>query len=327
MMKKIFIYFILFLAGKVCIAQQLTLTSQYMQNDFLINPAIAGTKYHNILQGSIRRQWLGIKEAPVTQFISGHGYLGYNLGFGGMVFNEASGPTRRTGISFTTAYHLILKKKSREQQHVLSFGMQGVIAQHYLDKENLVTYYPNDPTIAAAYSSQTIPDISLGVYYHNMDDYYVGLSCMNILQTRVDLYNIPNPVNNNFVRNYYLTGGGNIHFNPVFKINPSFLLRAIEAGPVLQVDLNLKAIYSEKYWAGVSYRHKDAVAVMAGIYLHEVSFGYSYDFTLSNLRKFSAGSHELTFCVLLDKVGENFYKTDPGHYRIKKGTFKPARSF
>lgn len=325
-MKKLLSFFIFCLFTWQTNAQQLTLSSQYMFNDYMINPAIAGTKYHNILHGSIRRQWVGIKEAPVTQFISGHGYLGYNLGFGGMLFNEASGPTRRTGMAFSTAYHLLIKKKRDGNQHTLSFGISGIIAQHYLDKDNLVTYYPNDPTIAAAYSSQTIPDVSFGFYYHNLDKYYIGLSCLNIIQSKTDLYNIPNPVNNFFVRNYYLTGGGVMQVNNKFTLNPSFLLRGIEAGPVLQCDLNLRGTYLKKYWAGASYRHKDAIATMIGVHFQEMSIGYSYDITLSAIRGYSAGSHEITCILLLDKIGQNFYKTNPGQYRMKKGTYKPSRS-
>ena len=307
-------------------SQQLSLHSQYMFNDFILNPAIAGTTHDTPLHFSFRRQWVGIEEAPVTQFLSGNGYLGYNLGFGAVLFNEASGPTRRTGVSVSTAYHLILKKMSQEDQHVISFGLSGLLTQHYLDKEKLITYFPDDPTIAAAYNSQMVPDASFGVYYHNMDNYFAGISVINLFQTKSDLYNIPNDIKNNFVRNYYVYGGGKLEMNNKFAIQPSFLLQGIESLPV-QIDLNARFIYLKKYWLGVSYRHQDAIVAMFGIKYNEYAFGYSYDATLSDLRNFSSGSHELTLTLLLNKFGANFYKTDPGNYRMKKGRFKPVRSF
>ena len=58
--------------------QQTALNSQYMFNDFAINPAVAGTKNYTPLSLSFRRQWMGIDEAPVTQHLMAHTYIGEN---------------------------------------------------------------------------------------------------------------------------------------------------------------------------------------------------------------------------------------------------------
>ena len=51
--------------------------------------------------------------------------------------------------------------------------------------------------------------------------------------------------------------------------------------------------YKEDYWGGVSYRHLDAVIIMAGMKYRKMYFGVSYDYTLSKLRQFSYGSTEI----------------------------------
>ena len=70
--------------------QQTALNSQYLYNDFAINPAVAGSKNYSPLSLNVRRQWLGIDEAPVTQNLMLHGFLGQNTGGGFHFFNDAS---------------------------------------------------------------------------------------------------------------------------------------------------------------------------------------------------------------------------------------------
>ena len=76
-------------------AQQTALNSQYLYNDFAINPAVAGSKNYSPLSLSVRRQWLGIDEAPVTQNLMLHGFLGQHTGGGIHMYNDASGPSKR----------------------------------------------------------------------------------------------------------------------------------------------------------------------------------------------------------------------------------------
>ena len=48
------------------IAQQLPVYSQYMMNKFLINPAVAGSEGYTAFNLTTRKQWIGVKEAPLT---------------------------------------------------------------------------------------------------------------------------------------------------------------------------------------------------------------------------------------------------------------------
>ncbi len=309
-------------------AQQLTNHTQYMFNDFALNPAVAGTKTFMPVNLSFRRQWVGIKEAPVTQFISTHGYVGYNMGMGVQLYNEATGPTRRTGVSVSGAYHLIIDKTEynmglgEDNQHTISFGMSFMLNQLALDKSKLISYTPNDPTVIEAYNNQLNPDANFGVYYHNLNKYYFGVSVMNLFQGKSDIYNVPNTIKNFYVRNYYLSGGATMHLKEKWLMAPSFLVQYIEAG-VFQVDVGSRFIFDKKYWFGMSYRHQDAIIPMVGLNFTQMRFGYSYDITLSQIQNYSHGSHELNLIILIDKVGENFDNRKPGFLKLKIGTFKP----
>ena len=84
-MKRILIITVFILGLFSYKSQQITLNSQYLFNDFAINPAVAGTKSYAPLSISFRRQWMGIDEAPVTQNLMYHTYFGDNMGFGGHI--------------------------------------------------------------------------------------------------------------------------------------------------------------------------------------------------------------------------------------------------
>jgi type IX secretion system PorP/SprF family membrane protein len=296
-MKSIYIYILFILSTATMYSQQLSLQSQFMIDKFVINPAFAGTQNGIPINLGVRRQWAGIQEAPVTQYISANLSLGDGIGIGGVIFNEASGPTRRTGISLSGAYQIVLSRYG-QNYHELSFGASAIISQHVLDKNKLETFLPDDPTILQAYGSQTLPDANFGVYYHNSDKYFASLSVVNLLQTRVDIYNITNKQKNNFVRNYYLMGGATMEVGNGLKIQPTLLFQSIETLNT-QIDVNLRAIFNDKFWLGASYRMQDAFVGMFGINMSSFAFSYSYDFTTSTIKEFSSGSHEVKLGYLI----------------------------
>ena len=141
-MKNILTFTLLLLALSTFKSQQIGITSQYLLNDFSINPAVAGTKTYSPLSVSFRRQWTGIDEAPVTQNLMYHTSLGESAGIGGHVFNDASGPSRRTGFNTTFAYNIKTSKKTN-----LSFGLSGSLTQFSINRDRLITEIPNDIAI------------------------------------------------------------------------------------------------------------------------------------------------------------------------------------
>jgi hypothetical protein len=70
----------------------------------------------------------------------------------------------------------------------------------------------------------------------------------------------------------------------------------------LQVDLTARVYYQEDYWAGISYRTNDAIVALMGVKYNRFYFAYAFDFTLTDIRSRSYGSHELSLAV---KFGES----------------------
>src|SRR5438105_8960872 len=94
---KLFLLF--FIAGE---AQQLALYSQYMVNDFVMNPAIAGRNNYFEAMSANRYQWIGITDAPRTYSLSVNGPgKRAHIGLGGNLYTDIVGPTRRIGADFS----------------------------------------------------------------------------------------------------------------------------------------------------------------------------------------------------------------------------------
>jgi type IX secretion system PorP/SprF family membrane protein len=269
--------------------QQLSLNSQYMFNEAALNPAAAGAKDYIPIHFNFRRQWSGFDGAPVSQVLTTHADMGKNLGFGGNLFNDVTGPSRTTGMNLMLSYRLRL---SQDNLHSLRMGLGVTLGQHLIDITQLTTDIDDDPAIVKSYNNQFVPDVDMGVYYSYGKKAFAGLSVKNGIQMKRDLFNYSTMIENMMVRHYYLMGGYNFDLSSDFQLRTSTVLRMIESRP-FQVDLNVIGQYKEMLWLGAGYRLNDAVSVMAGGQIGMVKLGYSYDFTTSDIRNYSSGSHEI----------------------------------
>ncbi len=72
-MKKINLIFFLSLSSILLIAQQRPHYSQYIMNNYIVNPAIGGIENYIDVKLSIRNQWVGFDGAPKTFYATIHG--------------------------------------------------------------------------------------------------------------------------------------------------------------------------------------------------------------------------------------------------------------
>lgn len=287
-MKKILAIILISAAGSVS-AQQIALNSQYLFNEMLVNPGATGAKNYIPIQLAYRKQWTSFPGSPTTQALSAHSAVAKNMGFGGVVFNDVSGPSRRTGLNVNAAYHLRLDEK---KEHILGLGLGVSLTQHMIDVNQLSTYLPEDPAVVRGYNNQLVPDANFGAFYRFKDKAFVGLSAYNLVELKRDLYNFQNPLFNPLKRTYYLFGGYNFSLGKNYTLKTSTLVQAIESG-TMQFDVTAIGVYKNLLWLGASYRYTDAVVFMAGAQAGPFKFGYSYDYTLSDIGKYSFGSHEI----------------------------------
>ncbi|NRA12882.1 MAG: type IX secretion system membrane protein PorP/SprF [Crocinitomicaceae bacterium] len=299
-MKKYLVILFIGVAGGAT-SQQVALNSQYLFNEMLVNPGATGTKDYIPVQLGFRKQWVNFPGSPTTQTISCHAAIAKNMGFGGTVFNDVSGPSRRTGMNISGSYQLRLDKR---KEHSLGLGLGVSLTQHIIDVNQLITYLPDDPAVLRGYDNQLVPDANFGVFYKFKDKGFAGLSAYNLVELNRDLYDFENPIHNTLVRTYYFVGGYDFELSPTFDLKPTALVQTIETGTT-QFDISLIGTYKKVVWLGASYRHTDAVVFMAGAQAGPFKFGYSYDYTLSDIGNYSSGSHEIFLEIQFYKEGSS----------------------
>ena len=289
-MKKSSIIFILTVViVSVSFAQQMVLNSQYMINSFVLNPAVAGTKTYAPLVLSARRQWMGIKEAPVAQHLSYHTSLTKTVGVGGSLFNDVAGPARRTGVLGALSTQI---ETSRYQR--ISFGLAVSFSQYMINREQLITEESGDNTVLNYTTNRMIPDMAFGIKWYG-DRYQVGFSGFNLIQSNVDLTDVITPVTSKLERVFYLNGSYIIplgKYSHLITLEPSAVTRFMFDAP-FQFDVNLRAIYNKRAWIGASYRYGDAIVAMVGFSTAKLGISYSYDVNFSKLSEYNSGSHEI----------------------------------
>ncbi|MBL7902721.1 MAG: type IX secretion system membrane protein PorP/SprF [Bacteroidia bacterium] len=268
-------------------AQQLPQYTQYMLNQMAINPAYAGTEEFPEVRSNNRQQWVGITDAPRTYMLTLNGPIkAKHMGIGMGVYTDIVGPTRRTGINASYAYHLKL-----QEDMTLSMGLTAGILQWGIDGNKLTIREEDDPSLSNVYQTTIVPDFGAGLYFRKAKQFYVGISIPQIYQAPIGLYDASKE--SRVVSHFNINGAYSYSLNEQFVIEPSFLLKYVKpASPIL--DIGARVIYKDELWAGLTYRTKDAVSFLVGyMFKNYLMIGYSYDFTTSNVRKYSSGTHEI----------------------------------
>lgn len=297
-MKRFLLIFALLSFALVSIlqAQQLPLYSQYMMNDFFINPAIAGSKDYSPVLLSVHKQWIGIDDSPSTQTLSGHTMLSNNnVGIGAIIINDGFGPESHIGLHAIYSYHFHIDRLNK-----ISLGLSAIAFQYKMDQRffNLTIY--DDPAITYMVEKTIVPDATFGVYAYGKK-YYAGITAAQLFQSKLKINK--NLDDNTMVRHYFVMGGYKFTFpnSPQLEIEPSVLMKMTEVTPP-QFDVNLKFYYNQDYWFGMSIRPGDAFITAIGFKHNQYYFGYAYDFTFSDLSGYTFGSQEIIFGM---NIGEN----------------------
>ncbi|MBC5993410.1 PorP/SprF family type IX secretion system membrane protein [Pontibacter cellulosilyticus] len=322
-MKSIYtLFFLLLLFGTVS-AQQLPQHTQYTQNNFLLNPAVAGIENYIDLRTSYRTQWVGLEGAPTSFYTSLHSsinkndrntkryslrngsagkgsganknnrfYIKPHHGIGAIAQVDKAGLLNTFSLSMSYAYHLPLTKNLN-----MSAGVTAGFKQLRLNRKALDVLTPEDPFLAGDAGHMNKADLGVGFWIYS-SNFYVGFSGMQLLRGGKE--NPGAEPSAALQQHYYATGGIRIRASELITVTPSVMVKTAENG-LSMVDANAKVIYGDRFWLGTSYRHNDALTGTVGFYLnHMLDVSYSYDITTSDLNRVSANSHEVVVGLKLN---------------------------
>jgi type IX secretion system PorP/SprF family membrane protein len=331
-MNRFLLLFTMLLVASVGFAQQLPQYSQYMHNQYVVNPAAAGMNDYLDVNLSFRQQWSGVTDAPRTYYLSATGALGKgskpesrslsipiskpelltkDLGtgkrklkhaLGGIVMADEYGVFNRTFVNLGYALHIPIGKTYYASVGA-SLGWSGMTFDNSsitLENQNVDAVY-ND--FIANGNRANMFDLNLGVMFYN-DNLFLGYGLYQIMQNQIKLGGGDSPAGLTDAKlsdHHYILAGYRIGLSEKLGITPSAMLKNQGPAP-LSYDINLKVDYMRKYWLGVSYRNEDAIVAMLGVTIKDlIRVGYSYDYTMSQLNNSSNGSHEIVLGLMLFK--------------------------
>lgn len=294
-MRHINAFLLALLLANGAVAQQLPQLSQYVSQDYLYDPAVAGSRPMFEMRSAHRYQWVGVQDAPRTFMLSATAPVGTKMGLGGYIFTDNVGPSRRTGVQFSYAYHLKLTEDIK-----LGLGLSFGMLQFLIDGSKITFHDGFDPVMDDQLRGTLMPDATFGVYLYH-PKWWFGATAPQLLRNRIWFFDDRDQTLSQLSAHYYAMGGYRLDLGGDLRLEPSFLVKYVDPVPA-KIDLTATLRYKDMVWIGGTYRTNDAISVMVGYWLKRTfQFGYSYDLTTTNLRNYTTGTHEVMLAVTLGR--------------------------
>lgn len=312
-MKRILLYVLLLsFGGSPLLAQQLPLFSLYKENAFVLNPGIAGSQDHGIATATYRRQWTKIDGAPQTVAGSFSTPLyNQNIGLGGYLVHDQTGPTSYTSLNAAFAYHISFAKINPfhwaaflRKSH-LSIGLSMSLNQYRLNANELLLDQPNDPSVTESGQSKFAPNAAAGIYFY-YDKFYIGYSSPTIMPLDVNFQEGASLADLKREIHHYVTIGGKIPFGedykPVVTLEPMIWFKTVKGAP-WQLDAYVRGTIRKYFWVGVGFRTSMTIVADAGFIIRDhLYIGYAYDQNVSDIRPYTGTSHEISISYHLNPI-------------------------
>jgi type IX secretion system PorP/SprF family membrane protein len=282
--------------------------SQYYQAPLYLNPAFTGITPAQRVIVNHRVQWPGLPQAFAT-YAASYDVFSEKLrsGFGVLFTTDRMGSA---GWKTTTIQGLYSYKVKLTESLVFSPGISFGYGMNGLDRSKLKLadglQYQGislDPGLITL-ESQSYFDFNSGFVLYSKR-LWLGASFMHM--------NMPNlsvlGEESRLPLKTAIHGGMRINLTSPTReripyLTPSFIYR-MQGKQFSQIDLGVN-FHVDPVSVGLWYRGKpfgknilnhvdqDAVIFFAGLYLKNLTVGYSYDFTISKLQNASGGSHEIS---------------------------------
>ena len=334
MIKKIN-YLLLLLFCFPAYAQQLPHYTQYILNNYVLNPALTGIENYTDIKLSARDQWVGLDGAPKTFYLTVHGPIGKkdykstatsfhtpgenprgksywenyqpsqpHHGIGLSVINDKTGNYNHLFVNASYAYHVGLSSGTN-----IAAGFSAGISKLSYDRSKATPVDPNDPSIGNVNTilTKVQPDINVGIWLYSAD-YFFGISVQQIISKKVAFVNQQEGFK--IIPHFFTTAGYRFLLDDDINMIPSIMAKYVKGSPTVpQFDINIKLQYQDLIWVGASYRLQDGYAAMTGLNIgNTFNVGYSYDFTKTIINTTSHGTHEIILGFL---IGNHYGDTCP----------------
>ena len=277
-------------------AQQIFAISQYMQNNFIYNPAAAGAADNPSVGALYRKMWSGIDGGPQTTILYGDTYFEKKkTGLSVFLYDDKTGPTSREGGQVNLSYSINLDADKSKR---LMFGLGGTFMQYSID-EAYLNQYINDPIEPLLNNnppdSKIMGDAAAGVYLKT-PTLNVGVSVEQIIQSQLGFLKSQTDPQGKLYRNYFFMADYNLRTDDEDVLIPNAMVMYVPNTPA-DFQAGVKLLHQDFIWVGLGYHYNQSFSAYAGVKLaHKLEIGYAYDQYQTPLSAFDNGgaSNELS---------------------------------
>lgn len=283
--------------------------SQYFTSPLTLNPAMTGLVNKDFrVAANYRTQWSSITNNPYETFtFSVDGSLFKNkfnngdaVGLGIIFLNDKAGAGQLTNqtMGLSLAYHHALGKD--KNQHI-SLGFQAYAVNKFVDFRKLVFGDQFDPVSGTANGTtgetwtdneEGYSDFNTGIMYtgriNDKTSIYGGLSAYHITQPNETFQGGANKIHSRY--NAYLGSSFDLTDYTVAYVSGNIQRQGSQSefilGGATGFILNPNHDYDDNdkvFYVGAWYRYNDAIIPYIGFELDALTFGLTYDATVSNL--------------------------------------------
>lgn len=283
---------ILFLTGTVINtqAQQLQASSMYDLQGVIHNPSTAGVD-GSVFGVSYRTQWSSISGSPKTATVFGSTSIeSLQIGIGGYIYNDKTGPTSRTGVALDFAKHI-----KTANDGLFSLGIEARAQQYSIDKAKLTSTLGADPAIGNG-DNKFVFDAGFGISYTGKK-LQVGASVSQLVQSKLDFYtgNLTRTEEGRLYRHYYFHALYKLKVDENTVFIPNVMVIYLPNAPT-EYQGGFRVEHNEVFWWGIGYRARQSWMLSAGVHVKKkFTIGYSFDIYKTPVSVFDAGSnaHEI----------------------------------
>ncbi len=267
--------------------------TQYFQNQYLANPAMAGIDTGLHINAAYRHQWSGIDGSPTTVFGSADYQVNERVGVGFHIFNDVAGLINRTRAGLTYAYRIPLVDNHQQ----LSFGLSLVWNVERLNVKD-VNGDASDPSIGA---------------FNRRDNYFEAEYGMAYTDGHWNIQAALPNVRSLFTGDNKAVDGGNIFFTAASykfttagegftSIEPKLCYRGVRGyDNILDAGVNLGFLHDVLNVMGMYHTSKSYTAGMNVNIMQSVSIQALYTSQTGGIKTYVDGTFEMGVSIHLLK--------------------------
>ena len=325
-MNKLYFHIGFLLISCAGLSQQSITNNQYYLFDYYYNPALSGGESFNPFYINYINQWAGFEDSP-EKITVGFEFSPFSSNGFSLLYtnNNQGGSYSQNQLNFNYSKQIIFNDENK-----LSIGIGVLASQNISDYSGISTRDPNDNSFSLGQSETTL-DGSFGLNYRHKK-FQIGLSTLNINNSKLELNSNPllNTIREN--RQYYLTSSYSVNINEKTSFSPNLLFNFLSKD-FFFTSFSLLANFDKTFSVGITNRYYSSswesksrepdysnvtIALALGCEFKKFSTFYNYEIS----KNISFPSHELTVGYKFDRPTKKVKSKIKKRKNKKSGFFK-----